>query len=440
MPALHEMLEFDSQAELSLKRLDARTSDSETQEVSARLFAEVQQTGSDRNTASSGTISLQEVTQKLAETAKRLHDAKVPEFKSDKNLERFQENMALFSKRAQDKGFSEADIKETYSQILRLLDPKQDSTAVGERERMMLAQQVLREAASPSETVGLGKHFTCSAQAVEERIYLLKPWKAAKLVADIALNNQFVTADGTTITIDPDSLKPDEESKVNPPAEGQRGYASHIFAMTALNIHWNRVKVDPRGNEVELGSFRFAQMPKHRGDRYKMGEPYFDRGERLIDMRTTPPTIIADGPLIDISFLPDMHKQITGSDESGFVAENKNGCAEPSICVDSSESLQSVLAATKERGAFPLLLRIHTGNDEFIDADNTGDWHVVSILDFNAAKKEAFVSDQAGKRWDKFMKVDKLYRATMDPPVRFRPLMPLQFPKPPGQPQNRPNP
>lgn len=430
-------------AQHSQQELDAQSRDATSAEVASRLLASAQQPPdkaqervvaadskaqeSDRAITSSTTADLASIIQSLTETAQRLHDAKAQEFKSDKNLQRFKDNIQLFDKRIHAAGLSEAEERETLSQVLRLLDPKQ-STTIGEKERMMLAQQVMRQAAKPSESIGLGKHFTCSAQAVEERVYLHAPSKAAKLVADIALNNQFVTADGTTIMIDLDSLKPDEESKLNPPMEGTRSYASHVFAMTALNTHWNRVTVDPTGKPTDVGAFRFAQMPKYRGDKFKAGEPYFDRGERLIDMRTTPPTIINDGPLIDISSLPDIYKQVTGSNESGFVAENKAHCSAPSICVDSTESLQSVLRDAKARGALPLLLRIHTGNDEFIDADKTGDWHVVSILDINPEKKEAFVSDQAGPRWDKFIKFDRLYRATLDPPVRFHPNAPLLNP------------
>ncbi len=381
-------------------------------------------TEADSAITNGATQSLTETVQTLRDTAQRLHDAKAPEFKSDKNFRRFNENMELLQKRARAAGLPDSEVASTLTQVLRLLEPKQSNTALGEKERMILAQQVLQQAATPSESVGLGKHYTCSAQAVEERIYIHLPSKAAKLVADIALNNQFTTADGTIITIDAESLKPDEESKVNPPLSDQRSYASHVFALTALNVHWNRVTEDPTGKPTEKGAFRFAQMPKNRGDRYKEGQGFFDRGERLLDMRTTPPSIIYDGPLIDVSSLPDVYNQITGTNDSGFAVENKARCAEPSVCVDSTESLQSVLMSAKNRGAFPLLLRVHTGNDGFIDADTTGVWHVVNILDFNPEKKEAFISDQAGKRWDKFMKVDRLYRGTLDPPVRFRPNLP----------------
>lgn len=416
------------------QQLDAQSRSSiSPDEVGERLYASARQPlpekplkeADEPATSDNGTLNLAETVQSLKETAQRLHDTKVAEFKSDKNLQRFNENMDLLQARAKTGGVPESEVKDTLHQVLRLMmAPKQESSTVGDKERMMLAQQVLQLAAKPSEIVGLGKHFTCSAQAVEERIYINLPSKAAKLVADIALNNQFVTSDGTKVSVDADSLKPDDESKNNPALSGERNYASHIFAITALNVHYARLEVDPTGKPAEKGAFRFAQMPKYRGNKYKEGEPFFDRGERLLDMRTTPPSIIYDAPLIDISHLAEMYQQITGTNDNNFVVENKAHCTAPSICVDSTQSLQDLLTRTKENREFPLLLRVHTGNDDFIDADKTGIWHVVNILDFNPQKKEAFVSDQAGKSWDKFIKIDKLYRATLDPPVRFRPNLP----------------
>jgi hypothetical protein len=334
--------------------------------------------------------------------------------KKEKDLKRFRENSEEFERRATAQGLNSAELAETYRQIARIMQPGAD-TVLRHEDRLKIAQQAMHQAAFPSR-IDQGRHQSCSVTAVEVRTYTKTPSKAVQLVADIATKNSFRTADGTDITLHPGSLKADEEASQNPTPDGKRSYASQLFEIAAANIHWMRVTENADGQPIPKHSLGVAQMPEKRGITLAQTESGFgfDTGERLFDLRSTPPLVLAKDFAIKVGHVEDISNQITGLNESGFVIENAElGALRNTVHFRSTADLQQTLYKLKADGSLPALIRVHTANEPFYKAD--ADWHLINVMDFDASNGKTVISNQWGARGDMTVKVGTLYQATLPP-------------------------
>ena len=216
----------------------------------------------------------------------------------DGKLKHFKEDLNTFEKRANDDNLPDSELEDTFGNIRRILEDTENPLH-SDRDRMILALQVMHHAAKPY-LIDQGNHDTCVLSTLEVRAYTRIPSKASKLVADIATQNSFYTKDNTKIDLDRDSLVPDEEAKREIPRDGQRSFASQIFAITAVNVFWMRTESDMEGNAVDKGSFRFAQFEelRRRQMTFDQGRIFLDFGERVIDMRPNPPKVLYKGPVL----------------------------------------------------------------------------------------------------------------------------------------------
>ncbi|HEY9869116.1 MAG TPA: hypothetical protein V6D08_08110 [Candidatus Obscuribacterales bacterium] len=329
--------------------------------------------------------------------------------KKEKDIDRLRADMETFERRAANDGLSPQEVAETYRQAGRLLKAP-DSAPVPVAERARIAQQIIHQAAQPV-SIDQGDHNTCNTAALEVRIYTRFPSKAARLVADIATANRFITKDGTAVTLHPESLKPDEESKHHPVSDGKRSLASQIFQITAANVHWFRAERDFYDNPVPRGTIGFAQFPKMRGNRFNTNGQYFDTGERLIDVNVSPPVARMSDPGIRVRYLFGINEQITGVGETGFIVENAMLAARDTVHVSSPEELKEAIVAIKSAGGLPAILRVHAANPPFNKAG--GNWHMVNVTDIDPASDKVRISNQWGKSSDLTVKVKDLYQATL---------------------------
>lgn len=337
----------------------------------------------------------------------------------EKNLKRIISDMELFEQRAAASGLSSEAVAETYRQVDRLLQ-SDDRAKVPAKQRGRIAEQIIRQAARPA-SIDQGNHKTCNTAALEVRIYARQPQKAARLVADIALSNQFITKDGTAVMVHPESLLPDDESRKNPVTDGQRSLASQLFQIAAANVHWFRADKDFWGNPIPKGSMGFAQFSSARSRKFAGGQLTFDTGERLVDLAAQPPVAVLGDPGIRVGFLFGINEQITGRKESGFIVENSELGAKDTVHVSSPEELKAALVTIQAANNFPALLRVHSANPPFNIRD--GSWHFVNIMDFDAESGKVEISNQWGDRSDRKLSVDNLYEATL-PPSRNIPSWP----------------
>ncbi len=331
-----------------------------------------------------------------------------------RDLRRVVNDMNTFEARATSAGVSDSQVADVYHNVSRILTA--DATAVlPEKERLRIAQQIIRNAAKPT-SVDQGKHGTCNVAVVESRTYTKNPDAAAKLVADVATTGSFTTDDGTTITPTRRSLIPDDESGHNPPSDGQRGAASHVFQVTAANIHWQRRVVTPDGKYAGFGKIQYEQIPS------KRSRVSGDTGERVMDYSIDPPREVTDykrGPSLSVSDLTDISNQITGKAEKDFVVENKVHGGIGTIHVTSPKELEDALKSGT--ASMPMFIRVHTGNDPFLSdsggnfSRQRGVWHVVCVTGYDPQTRKVSIDNQWGARSDKTVDVAKLYKATLEP-------------------------
>jgi len=221
----------------------------------------------------------------LTYSRQELKDRAAEKIKNPDERAKFEADMDAFEKRARDTEppLSREEVAKTYEQIAKLLE-KNDTAPISETNRVTLARQVLHNAADPTD-VSQGYYNTCNTAAVESRTYVRRPFEAARLVADIATKGEYTTNGEPPVTvkvgrdIDKGSLEKHGESKsAHVPGENHRPYASQIFQVTAVNIHYAKenAKTDPPGQ------IKYEQQKPGR-DEVVDGKYVTDNGERLVD-------------------------------------------------------------------------------------------------------------------------------------------------------------
>jgi hypothetical protein len=371
--------------------------------------------------AAPGTVTdqTQSGAQAPPETAKsHLEAVAQQKITSSKELDQFNKNMTALESR----GLSQKELDGTYTNIARILEAT-GPTAARAKDMVHIGEQTMRNAAHPTD-IDQGFHDTCNVTTVEVRTYSRTPSAAAKLVADVATTGSYVTADGTTIKIDSDSLKPDDESNSSGSVDRNRNLASQVFQVTAANIHWQRADTDPFGNYQTKGTLKFEQ---HNNKRSLMSQSP-DTGERLINYGVHPAKELARGPALSCSELPDIENQITALNESGFVVENQIHGGANTVHVSSEQDLANVLKNIKhdaKGNKMPVVIRVHTGNEPFLSdqgggfSRSRGVWHVVNVVDYDETTGKVTVDNQWGKSCDHVMKIKDLYTATLEPPNSY---------------------
>lgn len=342
----------------------------------------------------------------------------------EKDLKRFRQDMIAFEDRALRSGLDKTEVGGTYNQIARLLNNTGDQP-IKQEDKLKIAQQILDQAARP-DTIDQGLHQTCSVTVVESRIYTRNPSAAARLVADVATTGQFQTADGSRISIDAKSLVADEEARQHPNPDRLRSYASQLFQIAAVNVHWQRQTHTPSGSVVARGAIHYEQHQDLRGP--------WDRGERLIDYSGPVPREIGKQPQLGVGHLTDISNQITGLHESGFTLENRRRGGMNSIYVSSEQELKDEILKARASGNLPVILRVHTGNDPFdsgtaaSSSASAGVWHVVTITEIDEQNGKVKLNNSWGTSSDRWVKLKTLYRATLDPTDKMM-LQPFNIPR-----------
>lgn len=120
----------------------------------------------------------------LAAQKKQLEEVAGKLITNPQQREQFKKNMETFEKRAADQKIPESEVGRTYNELARLMLSSK-SEALGQKERVQIAQQAMRQAADPT-TIDQGMHPTCNVATVEVNMYMKEPSKAVKVVADVA--------------------------------------------------------------------------------------------------------------------------------------------------------------------------------------------------------------------------------------------------------------
>ncbi|CAN5267581.1 hypothetical protein BH11CYA1_BH11CYA1_33020 [soil metagenome] len=303
--------------------------------------------------------------------------------KAESEFAKFVVDLAKFENRAAQQKMPTSEVHNTYQQIARLLSD--DKThVVGKNHKIILAEQILNHAATPT-TVEQGDHPTCNVANVESRMYARKPSEAARLVADLALTSRHVTADGVIISYDNQSatsLLPHNESRTHPPADGDRSYASQLFQLGAVTSFWNSDAKKGAGLTV----------------RYEEGEKTAtDAKEGIFLYQGNKRSPFSDSPSLGVTDLEPIYNRIAGTREHGFVIQRANHDWEGSARFETLTGLEKRLSEAKEKNLYPAILMVDTNNEPFAhdsgaDRQNAyGGSHVVSVTDYDANSKRVAI-------------------------------------------------
>lgn len=331
-------------------------------------------------------------------------DEKAKEKLSPAEYEKFKKDMQDFETRAQKDKVSTEDVAKTYGEVSRILE-KTGDTPLNQTERNKVAKELMHNAADPK-SIDQGFHNTCNVSTVESRLYTKSPAEAAKMVADVSTTGKFTTADGTVVEVPAGSLKPDSEGVKDPVPDGQRNYASQIFQVTAVNIHYARqgdgIKYEQRTPDPAVSK---------------------DTGERLVDYSENPPEVLDKNSFVYKAFfggdpkrspglsndeIIEVSNQISGKNEKDVMLEKDtwgpNG--DKTTKVDSEKELTTKLAELKRDGKLPIIVYVDAANEPFLTdsgagtAGGSGAAHVVTITDYDETTGKVSIDNQWGKRVD----------------------------------------
>ncbi len=184
-------------------------------------------------------------------------------FAAGEGFERFDKLIKDFDVEATKRGLSDEKKALLYLQVNRLLEAN-PVAVLSQADRNDLAEQLMAHAIKPS-TVDQGMSSTCNVTTLEARNYAKDPDKNAQLLADLAINGKFITADGHTVEMAslPNGLKPDFEARRalrlqhgdgdKFKRDGSRDWSSQLTEGAMVNAYWQgRSHLIHKGQRVEV--------------------------------------------------------------------------------------------------------------------------------------------------------------------------------------------
>lgn len=325
--------------------------------------------------------------------------AKVTEFARGKmsqaEFQKFQQDMAKFEERSKN---NPLEVAKTYREVARLLDPSQRRTAVDSDKMGALAADVMHQAADPS-SVKQGNRNTCTLAALESRIYTRHPSEAARLVADVATQSQYTTADGAIIGVNRNSINTYPKFWRENPGDNDRSHASQIFQITAANVfHESQTQTGLTEVEYRINIAKNGEVQEHLVNR-KTGEVEGNN----------PGITVFDG-----KGLEDVNQRITGANEPSFVIDMGKA--------RTKEEFRKNLDQIARDNNYPALLAVNALNDPFkpegVDIARgrvpAVPYHMIAI-EPGSNRDSIMVNDNYGAERDREHSFDTLYKATKLP-------------------------
>jgi hypothetical protein len=205
-------------------------------------------------------------------------------------------------------------------------------------------------------------------------------------------------------------------------ADGRRTYASQILETTAVNLKWAQT----HGTTGEIVMY----------EKHPSAVPG-DTGERLVKYRvksdgTIERQVMGDSPKITAHELQDIHSQITGRNDTGFVIHGPGYGASSSgkaIAVASAEDFGKLLEQMEAQKQFPAILVVDTRHSPFRPSVNdpaaggAGGGHVITIQGIYkdaAGHIKVEFSNQWGAKYnhlgDRAIPLEELFEATKPVP------------------------
>jgi hypothetical protein len=335
------------------------------------------------------------------EVLKKAVDGRIP---PDKQAD-FQKDMTAFETRAQKDHLSPQEVAKTYEQMSRMLNASDDKAVVSGRDRALLAEGLMHQAADPDDTKQ-GSHNTCGVTTAAYETLMRNPSKAAEMAATTTLTGQWTASDGKVIKIDKQSLTPGAEEKVYPPADGERSYATQVLNLVMANDALQR-RVPPES---------YVQRAPDRSNPDDTGERRLDASGQVInsmqfDSKTGTWNIAPDcsSPGVTDHELTEIGKRLNG--ESHVMDfESAEGGVES---INSEKALGERLHQLKQQGKLPITIGV---DNNHIPIQEVGEetpgyvGHFLSIDGYDEKTGSVHITNQWGKKSDKWVSLRDLYK------------------------------
>lgn len=330
----------------------------------------------------------------------------------------FERDIVAFEKQSHAQAMAPDKVAAFYDNVSRLLTEK--SMHYTSKQRTELALQLVHHSAKP-ESVVQGAAGTCNVASIEYRLLSRAPEAVAKMTADVTTNGNYVTADGTKLSDNWHSIKPEAGDR-------ERGTLDKLVQTTLVNCHWERVNRD----DNDAPKFRFEHSNAEMADRLAQ----YDSGRTEIEDRDR--GLPENSPKLNNTEFRDIYNQVVGSDDQAtapWTISNGNPSQDPryasrsssddTTIVNSKKDLREALQNGQQNHLFPMEIDVHTGNapfkqqtlkaDPFAGKDSFG-WHAISIKSYDEKSGKVKIHNSWGADKDVPMSVDQLYTATMLPP------------------------
>lgn len=297
---------------------------------------------------------------------------------------------------------AQAEIDDTYKQISYLLTNESKwKPGLTELQRTQLAMQVLHEAAHPTSISQGNKNTSVITASERARIFTREPSKAARLIAQMAVDGEYIPPGepGIRIKANRFNLTPDSEARHDPTQEfhsfptrdGERSFAGQILETTAVNIYLQK-----HGMKEEYVQTNFRESADDTGERFLDSTK---TNVQFVGMRAK--ELVHDPGLGPIA-AAEVHNAITGRPVSGKwllmtkdlqqVSDLQNDrktdpkAAQAIAAAADRGQMVKAIADAHDKGSFPMVAYVHTGQEPFrkdyVDG-GTGSgatWHAVSIV------------------------------------------------------------
>jgi len=314
-------------------------------------------------------------------------------------FEQFQRDAREFAQRTD---VSSEEIRRSFEQVERLLTAER--ATLSQQDRNLLAQNFMHHAKDPS-NIDQGAFNTCNATTMQERLFSRNPSIAAEMLATTAIDGKWTAPDGKVVTIDPASLVPMPESRLSPPADGSRSFATQIMNNVLINDMLQRRNPPQTYSQISMNPDGTPLSPG-------------DNGERLYDNQGNevrkPDGSFYRAPGVFSGEMSQAMRRLTG--DSGTVISNPSADPNENLShVRSAEELGRTLEQMQREGRLPAIILIDADHPSFGGTgDGTPGWHVVTVRGYNPETGEVDISNQWGAASDRSISLQNLFDSTTD--------------------------
>lgn len=333
----------------------------------------------------------------------------------------FKKDMQKLEDRMNAGQVSKEEVAKTYESISKMVDSPSDVTSQG--KRLQLAKNIMFHAGDPTKT-DQGEYNTCALTSQQERLFTRTPSKAAEIISEAATTGKWTAPDGKEIKLDKASLQPRPGSIFGQPIDGERSYATQVLN----NVLANDIHQRKETPENYVQHYSRDKQGRHLGEE--------DNGERVYDAKgreaRDPDGKKLRAPQVDDIEVAAQIKRLTG--DTGVVMVNQKmletddpsqkrnpEAAKDVVLLSSEKQLGETLATLKSQGKFPAIIGLD-GADKVLSKGLPKDpemakskefeGHMLSVVDYDAVKGRARLSNQWGQASDRWMSIKDLYLAT----------------------------